>query len=96
MDETQEYPSENDATVSIERLVRLERDSALMLSYILDAKRLEIVLPKGVAVEDVNFGEIDVPSMIERLRRGESVDLSYAITESATTRRSAQQTAVYH
>ena len=47
MDETQEYPSENDATVSIERLVRLERDSALMLSYILDAKRLEIVLPKG-------------------------------------------------
>ena len=93
MDETQEYPSENDATVSIERLVRLERDSALMLSYILDAKRLEIVLPKGVAVEDVNFGEIDVPSMIERLRRGESVDLSYAITESATTRRSAQQTA---
>ena len=31
--------------------------------------------------------------MIERLRRGESVDLSYAITESATTRRSTQQTA---
>jgi len=93
MDATHEYLSENDATVSIERLVRLERDNALMLSYILDVKRLEIVLPNGIAVEDVNFGEIDVPSLIERLGRGESVDLSHAITESAATRRSAQQTA---
>lgn len=93
MDTTHEYLSENDATVSIERLVRLERDNALMLSYILDVKRLEIVLPSGIAVEDVNFGEIDVPSLIERLGRGESVDLSHAITESAATRRSAQQTA---
>jgi hypothetical protein len=75
---------ENDTTVSLERLVALERDNALMLSFILDTRALDIQLPPGTSVHDVNYGAVDVPSLVERLRRQETVDLRAALTESAS------------
>lgn len=75
---------ENDTTVSLERLVALERDNALMLSFILDTRALDIQLPLGTSVHDVNYGAVDVPSLVERLRRQEKVDLRAALTESAS------------
>ena len=78
--------SSNDALIPLERLVALERDNALMLSFLLDAHRLSFTLPPGASVNDVNYGAVDVPSMIERLRRNEVIDLSRALTASAVSR----------
>ena len=74
-------------TVSLERLVKLERDNALMLSFILDDKRLEFNLPPGTSMDDVNYGAVNVQDVIERLRRNERVDLSGVLTASAATKR---------
>ena len=72
---------ENDTTVSLERLVALERDNALMLSFILDTRALDIQLPPGTSVHDVNYGAVDVPSLVERLRRQEKVGDEVARTQ---------------
>lgn len=80
----------NDAVVPLERLVALERDNALMLSYILDAHRLSLTLPPNATIDDVNYGAVDVPGMIERLRRNETYDLSRALTASGAARGAAE------
>jgi hypothetical protein len=78
---------ETDTTVSLERLVRIERDNALMLSYILDTNSIgNFRLPPGTTMNDVNYGAIDVADMISRLRRSEVVDLTTCMNESCTVR----------
>ena len=78
---------ETDTTVSLERLVRIERDNALMLSYILDTNSIgNFRLPPGTTMNDVNYGAIDVADMISRLRRTEVVDLTKCMNESCTAR----------
>ncbi len=78
---------ETDTTVSLERLVRIERDNALMLSYILDTNSIgNFRLPPGTTMNDVNYGAIDVADMISRLRRSEVVDLTTCMNESCTAR----------
>ena len=84
MDHTEDAAT---TTVSLERLVKLERDNALMLSFILDDKRLEFNLPPGTSMDDVNYGAVNVQDVIERLRRNERVDLSGVLTASAATKR---------
>lgn len=87
MDHTEDAAT---TTVSLERLVKLERDNALMLSFILDDKRLEFNLPPGTSMDDVNYGAVNVQDVIERLRRNERVDLSggaHGVRGDETSRR---------
>ena len=78
---------DTDTTVSLERLVRIERDNALMLSFILDTNSIgHFKLPPEATMNDVNYGAIDVPDMISRLRRSEVVDLTACMNESCTVR----------
>ena len=84
MDHTEDAAT---TTVSLERLVKLERDNALMLSFILDDKRLEFNLPPGTSMDDVNYGAVNVQDVIERLRRNERVRAEAAGTEQSDFQR---------